>query len=123
MTDEKPQVPDEFEYDGERFPMLTEDDLMLAESRAIEKAIGANLDQLGEPGYGSTAMQALLWVSIKRRRPTLKFRDLDEVPLAAFRFFARDAADAEEEVDGEAVDPSRPVGQDATPERAAPAAG
>lgn len=113
MAEEQKKRAEQVVWDGETFDLLTEDDLLLAETRTIERKLKVNIDKLGEPGYGSSAMQALLWVSIKRRRPTIRFEDLDEVPLTAFRFLAPADPDVEGEAEGEAVDPSRPAGQDA----------
>lgn len=106
MTDNAPaQKPGGFTFEGEWFDMLTEDDLLFAEVRAIEKATKRNMDQLGEEGEATTALQALTWVTIKRRRPTFRFTDLDQLPVKAFGYRAPEAAE------DEPVDPTPAAGQ------------
>lgn len=104
-TTTTPRMPESFTYDGETFVMVGEDDLLFAEVRAIEKATRRNMDQLAEDGEATTALQALTWVSIKRRRPTFRFADLDTVPMAAIKYAAPAAPE------GEPVDPTQAAAQ------------
>lgn len=82
-----------FTYDGDHFDLLDDKSLTFAEGRAVEKVTGRPLSEQGE---ALDSMQALLWVSIKRRRPELKFSDLDDAPVSAFAWDEEPA----EEVDG-----------------------
>ena len=72
-----------FTYDGEHFDLLDDKSLTFAEGRAVEKVTGRSLSQQGEE---IDSMQALLWVSIKRRRPEMKFSELDDAPISAFEW-------------------------------------
>lgn len=72
-----------FKVEGEEFDLLTTDDLLFAEARAIQKATGVTLGALMESEGDVSTMQALMWVSMKRSRPTMTFFDLDQVPMAS----------------------------------------
>lgn len=72
-----------FTFDGDHFDLLDDSNLTFAEGRAVEKVTGRPLSEQGE---GMDSMQALLWVSIKRRRPEVKFSDFDDIPVAAFEW-------------------------------------
>ena len=68
-----------FTVDGEHFTMLEPDRMTFAEARAVEKVTGLSFTQIGGDDVSITTTQALLWVSMKRARPELKFADLDDV--------------------------------------------
>lgn len=87
-----------FTFDGEHFDLLSDSNLTFAEGRAVEKVTGR---PLSEQGDSLDSMQALLWVSIKRRRPETKFSDLDDAPVAAF---AWDEVDEEGSADADPTD-------------------
>lgn len=90
-----------FTIGGEEFTLLTTDDLLFAEARAIQKATGATLGALIESEGDSDTIQALVWVSMKRVRPEMKFSDLDEIPVSSVEFF-----DDPEAGDPESPDPT-----------------
>ena len=72
-----------FTIGGETFD-LVDSKLTFAEARAIEKYTGHTFQELtaNEAIRGSAAStQALIWVSMKRRRPEMKFSDLDDVAI------------------------------------------
>ena len=57
--------------------------LTFAEARAIEKVTGQRFaDALTNPSID--AVQALIWVCLKRGEPTLKFADLDDRAISDF---------------------------------------
>ena len=62
--------------------------MTFAEGRAIEKVTGRTFGEIGELAKtGSlSAIQALVWVAMKRTEPTLKFSDLDDRAISAFTF-------------------------------------
>jgi hypothetical protein len=95
-----------FTFDGEHFDLLDDTSLTFAEGRAVEKVTGRPLSDQGE---SLDSMQALLWVSIKRRRPETKFSDLDDAPVAAF------AWDEVDEASEDAADEADPTGADEAP--------
>lgn len=71
-----------FTFGGERFELLER--FTFAEGRALEKVTGYSGEQIvTDPTVRGRfdVMQALLWVSIKRRRPEFKFADLDDVAV------------------------------------------
>lgn len=72
-----------FTIAGEAFELLDVDSLTFAEGRAIQKATGVPMGRLMEGAAdGDTDLtQALIWVTMKRRRPEMKFADLDDVPM------------------------------------------
>lgn len=62
---------------------LDEEKLTFAEARAVERACGMTFDKLRDQG-GVTAMQAMVWVAMKREQPTLRFTDLDDMEFGEF---------------------------------------
>lgn len=77
-----------FTYGGETFDLLTEHDLTFAEGAAACKAAKCKARDLDGDSFES--LQALIWVTMKRRNPTLVFADLNDVPLGAFEFIEDD---------------------------------
>ena len=71
---------------GEVFELLSAEDLLFAEARAIQKVTGVSLGALLESDGDVDALQGLLWVSMKRTRPDMKFSDLDEVPIGSIDY-------------------------------------
>lgn len=97
-----------FRFGEKQYSMLDESKLTFAEARAVEKVSGRSFSELADPAVSGSmgVMQALLWVSMKRAEPTLKFADLDDMPIADFEW-----DDDEEAGDpGESPDPTDPDG-------------
>lgn len=98
-----------FKIAGEEFALVDVDSLTFAEGRAIQKATGAPMGKLMEAASdGDTDLtQALIWVTMKRRRPEMKFSDLDDVPMVDIEWLDED------------VEPSDPTeGETNSPESA-----
>lgn len=96
-----------FTFGGERFELLER--FTFAEGRALEKVTGYSGEQIvTDPAVRGRfdVMQALIWVSIKRRRPEFKFSDLDDVAV-------EDIDWAAEELEPE--EPENPTEGEATP--------
>ena len=93
-----------FTFDGEEFPMLSADDLTFAEGAAACRAAGVNASGLAEEKF--EVLQALVWISVKRRRPEFMFSELNDVPVGAVAFFD-DEKDAE-------PDPTEPEAEAST---------
>jgi hypothetical protein len=61
--------------------------LTLGEARAFERCAGTTLFEMeSQKTMSMTVVQALLWVTLKRKEPTLKFVDLDDRPISDFVF-------------------------------------
>lgn len=82
----------EFEFDENR--------LTFAEARAVERVTGITMaEAMDAASKGSAlAMQAYMWIAMKRADPPLKFSDLDDMSLADFAF-TTDEPEAEPEPD------------------------
>lgn len=79
--------------------------MTFAEARAVERVSGMSIAEVA--GGGSlTAVQALLWVTLKRSEPELRFADLDDRPIGDFTFDV--TRDAEPDQDAE-PDPTGPA--------------
>lgn len=76
-----------FKYNGELFE-YDEDSLTFAEAKAFEKKAGATIPdlQVGRAPRSSQVIQAMTWSAMKRREPTLKYEDLEEIPYNRFEF-------------------------------------
>lgn len=56
--------------------------LTFVEGRAVEKATGRTMEDIEKPGGRDLmAVQAFVWVAMKRLDPTLTFTDLDDMPI------------------------------------------
>ena len=77
--------------------------MTFAEGRAIEKATGRTFGEIGELAKSGSlsAIQALVWVAMKRTEPTLKFSDLDDRAISAFDF---DDAEPDEDAGADPTD-------------------
>jgi hypothetical protein len=82
---------------GEEFHLLDQDELTFAEARAIQKATGVPVGKFD--GDDGAVVQGFLWVSMKRRKPEMKFADLDDVPMSQIEW-------AEDEESDEDADPT-----------------
>lgn len=81
-----------YEFDDSR--------LTFAEARALEKATGRTMGEIGQSGgTDATSLQAMIWVAMKRTDPTLKFSDLDEMSMGDIEFVEEIAAEPESEPD------------------------
>lgn len=89
-----------FTYDGETYELI-EERLTFAEARAFEKRTGIPFQKMSEHRDSMECLQALLWISAKRRNPTLTFADLDDWEIDSIDF----------EDDGEADPTSAPSGE------------
>jgi hypothetical protein len=87
-----------YEYDPEK--------LTFAEARAMEAVTGKTFAEIQGDGQDMTVAQAFVWVAMKRSNPTLKFRDLDDMPVGAFQSMD------EEPAAGEPEDPTPPAPAD-----------
>lgn len=76
------------------------------EARAIEKVTGIPFAKMQADPTAQTidATQAFLWVSMKRKVPTLTFSDLDDVAIDGIEWMPD--ADEEQPGEGEAPDPT-----------------
>lgn len=57
------------------------DRVTFAEARAIERVTGKDFGEVAK-AKSVVGVQALVWVTVKRRRPELKFSDLDDWAIA-----------------------------------------
>lgn len=76
-----------FTVDGTKHE-FDDDKMTFAEGKAMEKAIGVPFKELGKrakSGY-LDAVQAFVFVAMKRSEPTLRFSDLDDRAIADFEF-------------------------------------
>lgn len=70
-----------------------------AEARAIEKRTGHTFDAIKRDKAlrkSVDVVQALLWVSMKRKEPTLTFGDLDDIEIGAIEWHTDETAEEEE---------------------------
>lgn len=72
----------EFIVQGETYQMIDPSKVTFAEADAIERTTGHTFQQIqGDDAVSGSArvIQALLWVSMKRAKPELKFSDLNDL--------------------------------------------
>jgi len=87
-----------FSLGGEAFTLVT-NKLTFAEARAFEKVTGYSFADLAtneQVGKSVASTQALIWISMKRVKPELKFTDLDGLPIDDIEWADDDEADAED---------------------------
>jgi hypothetical protein len=92
-----------FKYQGTQHHLVEQDKLTFAEARAVERVTGHSFGQISsdeDVASSATVTQALLWVSMKRAEPELKFSDLDDMAIGDFEW------DEPEPEQGEAPDPT-----------------
>jgi hypothetical protein len=65
-----------------------EGNMTFAEGRAIEKVVGVPFGKVGELARDASllAIQAMVWVAMKRKQPDLRFADLDDREFGDFDF-------------------------------------
>lgn len=98
-----------FTLADESFDLVTADDITFAEARAFEKAAGfpfADVVAGGEPARTTAAFQAMVWISMKRVRPEMKFTDLDDLRWDSVDFVADEPGDSTEGGPEESPDPT-----------------
>lgn len=88
-----------FTFGGETFDLLDITAMTFVEASAACKAAKITMKDLGDPLSTPDAFQASVWVSMKRRKPELKYADLNDVPIG-------EIFDGLEEV--EEPDPTKP---------------
>lgn len=112
--------------DDEVYDLATK--LMFAEGEAYEKVVGltmARVQSLETEDRPLRAMRATIWISMKRKKPTLAFAELEDMEFEGIEWIAEDdeerAALAEAEDEG-AVGPTSPATEpDASSETPEPA--
>lgn len=73
----------EFIVDGQTYQMV-DSKFTFAEASALEKVTGHTFQEISaqDSVRGSiSVVQALIWVSMKRVKPELKFADLNDLPI------------------------------------------
>ena len=72
-----------FIVDGTKYE-LDQKSITFAEGRAIEKVTGRTMGEIQRAGGDDVSTtQAMLWVAMKRQQPTMRFSDLDELPMGS----------------------------------------
>lgn len=77
-----------FTVNGATYEMI-QSGFMFAEARAMEKVTGFTFSEmLTDPKLrtSTVAIQAMIWVSMKRTEPELKFSDLDTMSIDEITF-------------------------------------
>lgn len=86
-----------FTVDGVEYEMVQWDRVTFAEGRAIEKITGSKYAELVAAGGASLDfLQALVWVSMKRKTPDVTFDDLDDMVIDIDLDVTEDEGAAEE---------------------------
>lgn len=67
---------------------MDEASITFAEGRAIEKVTGQAFTEVGNNAANGSmlAMQALVWVTVKRSEPSTKFEDIDDWAIGSIEF-------------------------------------
>lgn len=84
-----------FEVDGVEYTLV--DSPTFGEAKAIEKASGCVLSAMNEKNQPIAYIQALVWVSMKRVNPEVKFEDLDDLDMGVLTRIQQAQEKAEEE--------------------------
>jgi hypothetical protein len=85
-----------YEFDDEK--------VTFAEARAIEKVTGRTMAEVSRAGAEDvTTMQAMIWVAMKREDATLRFSDLDDMPIGDIEWVPDEPVESDGE--GEQSDP------------------
>lgn len=100
-----------FTVDGTEFEMI-DAKMTFAEARAVEKVTGISFQQITTDEHARQSLdvvQALIWVSMKRQQPDLKFSDLDDLAIDSIEWSADEEAEEEARpTEGEAS-PALPI--------------
>lgn len=100
-----------FVVGGETFS-LVESRFTFAEADAIETASGYAFSEIMEdPKLSSRAkvVQALVWVSMKRTNPVLKFSDLNDLPIEDIEWLDDDPEPAASEAEPDPTEGGDPA--------------
>ena len=89
-----------FKADGESYEFDMER-IMFSEARAIESSTGLTMTDLGDAAQRGSmeAIQAIVWIAVRRKTPATKFSDLDNWAIADVEFIQDD-----EPSDGESAE-------------------
>lgn len=97
-----------FTVEDEEYVFLSDDDLTFGEACVIERTTGIRFTD--EDGRGSAEfIKAMVWVSMKRKDPTLTFSDVDDVPMRVLMSLSDDDEAAESEAPKDAEPEPEPV--------------
>jgi hypothetical protein len=77
--------------------------LTFGEGRALERVTGKSITELVKPDL--TAMQAIVWVALKRANPALQFSDLDNMAMSDLDL------ESEDEPEVELANPTEPAAE------------
>jgi hypothetical protein len=77
-----------YEFDDEK--------VTFAEARAIQKAVGKTMGEIQKDPGDVTAMQASVWIAMKRMDPSLRFADLDDMSVGDIEWMKDEDAPVEE---------------------------
>lgn len=94
---------------------LDQEKVTFGEARAIQKAVGKTMGELRETPGDITGDQALIWIAMRREDPTLKFSDLDDMPLGDIEPIEDDEAGEEEPADPQVLGAEPEPTEDSTP--------
>lgn len=92
----------EFTVKGEVFEMVDASRLTFGEAAAVERVTGHTLQQIQNDDSLSgsvVVVQALLWVSMKRKQHDLQFKDLNDLSMGDIEWPEADESEAEVEAD------------------------
>lgn len=106
----------QFKLFDETFEMLDPNRITFAEADAVERLTGHTFSEIQTDehlGRSVRVVQAMLMISIKRRRPTFTMKDLDDVEVGGIEWI-EDETDQEAD---ESADPTLPLGEDADAEQ------
>ena len=93
-----------FEVDGVEYTLV--DSPTFGEAKAIEKASGCVFAAMDGKNQPIAFMQALVWISMKRVKPEIRFEDLDDLDMGVLGDVQQ--AQAQAQAEEEAPDPLAP---------------
>lgn len=99
-----------FTFDGETYEMVQEN-ITFAEGRAFEKVTGHSfMKMMSDPELqmSMVALQAITWISMKRKNPTLLFDDLNDLDVSAIEYEAEEGEDSAAPLDDAGDPPATP---------------
>lgn len=94
--------------DDEVYDLVTTK-LTFGEAKAVEKVTGFTMSQIGALGENEQTtdiLQAMFWISMKRKNPTLAYAELDDLPIEELEYLPEDD---EERAAFDAGDPLGPT--------------
>ena len=83
-----------FKVNGNEYE-FDEESVTFGEARMLERVTGMTMSELGDKGEGGSveAMQAFIWLAVRREDPIVQFSDLDEWSIADLEIDDEDEAD------------------------------